>query len=227
MTPLWVVLAAAAVMGVVGHRTGRRLATGGYRIEEDEADHPPGRNWWPGLGTAGLAGLAAWSVGGLGGWAALPAYLLFAWLTVGLTWIDLDVHRLPVGLVVPTGGWLVVLLAVASLATLDRRWLSAVVGALAMGAVYLLLAVLPGGGVGGGDVRLAPLIGGLLGWLGAGSVVVGLVAGILVGGLAAAALLALRRVGLRSSIAYGPAMCLGAWAAVGWADQILTWLLGG
>ncbi len=227
MTPLWVVLAAAAVMGVVGHLTGLRLATGGYRIDEDEADHAPGRNWWPGLASAALAGLAAWSVGDLGGWAALPAYLLFAWLTVGLTWIDLDVHRLPVGLVVPTALWLVALLAVASLATLDRRWLGALVGALAMGAVYLLLAALPGGGVGGGDVRLAPVIGGLLGWLGAGSVVVGLLAGILVGGLAAVALLALRRVGLRSSIAYGPAMCLGAWVAIGWADQILTWLLGG
>jgi leader peptidase (prepilin peptidase) / N-methyltransferase len=227
VTPLWVVATAAAVMGVVGHLTGRRLATGGYRIEEDEAEHPPGRNWWPGLATAALAGLAAWSVGGLGRWAALPAYLLFAWLTVGLAWIDLDVHRLPVGLVVPTAWWLVALLAVASVATLDRRWLSAVVGALAMGAVYLLLAVLPGGGVGGGDVRLAPVIGGLLGWLGAGPVLVGLLAGILVGGLAAVALLALRRVGLRSSIAHGPAMCLGAWVAVGWADQILTWLLGG
>ncbi len=227
MTPLWVVLAAAAAMGVVGHLTGRLLATGGYRIEEDEADHAPRRNWWPGLGTAVLAALAAWSVGDLGGWAALPAYLLFAWLTVGLTWIDLDVHRLPVGLVVPTGAWLVALLAVASVAALDRRWLGAAVGALAMGAVYLLLAVLPGGGVGGGDVRLAPVIGGLLGWLGAGSVVVGLLAGILVGGLAAVALLALRRVGLRSSIAFGPAMCLGAWVAIGWADQILIWLLGG
>ena len=80
---------------MVGHLTGRRLATGGYRIVEDEADHAPGRNWWPGLATAALAALAAWSVGDLGGWAALPAYLLFAWLTVGLVWIDLDVHRLP------------------------------------------------------------------------------------------------------------------------------------
>src|SRR5512141_435023 len=135
--------------------------------------------------TGGLGPLAAWSVGDLGGWAALPAYLLFAWLTVGLVWIDLDVHRLPVGLVVPTGFWLVVLLAVASLATWDRRWLGALVGAAVMGVVYLLLAVLPGGGVGGGDVRLAPVIGGLLGWLGAGQLFVGLLGGFLVGGLGA------------------------------------------
>lgn len=227
MTPVWVVVVAALVMGVVGHLTGRQLATGGYRIDEDEAEHAPGRNWWPGAATGALAGLAAWSVGDLGGWAALPAYLLFAWLTVGLIWIDLDVHRLPVGLVVPTGWWLVGLLAVASVATGDRRWLGALIGAGVMGAVYLLLAVLPGGGVGGGDVRLAPVIGGLLGWLGAGALLVGLLAGFLVGGLAAVTLLALRRAGLRSTIAYGPAMCLGAWVGIAFTSRILTWLVGG
>jgi leader peptidase (prepilin peptidase) / N-methyltransferase len=76
-------------------------------------------------------------------------------------------------------------------------------------------------------VRLAPVIGGLLGWLGPGHVAVGLFVGFLVGGLAAVALLALRRVGLRSSIAYGPAMCLGAWVAIGFTSRILTWLVGG
>ena len=227
MTPGWVVLAAAVALGVVGHLTGRRLATGGYRIAEDQADHPPGRNWWPGIAAGALAGVAAWSVGDLGGWAALPAYLLFAWLTVGLVWIDLDVHRLPVGLVVPTGWWLLALLAVASLATADRRWVSGLVGAAGMGLVYLLLAVLPGGGVGGGDVRLAPLIGGLLGWLGIAQLVVGLLAGFLIGGLAAAALLVVRRAGLRTAIAYGPAMCLGAWIAIAATSRILTWLAGG
>ena len=226
MTPLWVVAVAALAMGAVGHLTGRQLATGGYRIDEDEAEHAPGTNWWPGLATAALAGLAAWSVGDLGGWAALPVSLLFAWLTVGLVWIDLDVHRLPVGLVVPTGWWLVGLVAVASVATWDRRWLGALVGAAVMGAVYLLLAVLPGGGVGGGDVRLAPLIGALLGWLGIGELVLGLAAGFLLGGLAAAALLLGRRAGLKSSIAYGPAMCLGAWTAVAGTSRILAWLTG-
>ena len=97
-----------------------------------------------------------------------------------------------------------------------------------MGAVYLLLAVLPGGGVGGGDVRLAPVIGALLGWLGAGQLVVGLMARLpRRAACAAVALLVLRRVGLRSSIAYGPAMCLGAWLGIGFTSRILTWLVGG
>jgi leader peptidase (prepilin peptidase)/N-methyltransferase len=87
--------------------------------------------------------------------------------------------------------------------------------------------VLPGGGVGGGDVRLAPVIGGLLGWLGLGHVVVGLMAGFLVGGVAALGLLALRRAGLRTMIAYGPAMCLGAWVAIAFTSRIMTWLAAG
>jgi leader peptidase (prepilin peptidase) / N-methyltransferase len=227
VTPVWVVAVSALVMGGVGHLTGRQLATGGYRIDEDEAEHAPGSNWWPGLATAVLAGLSAWSVGDLGGWAALPVYLLFAWLTVGLVWIDLDVHRLPIGLVVPTGAWLAALLVIASVATADRRWLGAVVGALVTGGVYFLLALLPGGGVGGGDVRLAPLIGALLGWLGTAELTVGIMAGFVVGGAAALALLVLRRAGLRTAIAYGPAMCLGAWVGIAFASRILTWLVGG
>jgi leader peptidase (prepilin peptidase)/N-methyltransferase len=227
VTAWWVVLVVALAMGVVGHLTGRRLATGGYRIPEDEVDHPPGRNWWPGPATALLAAVATWAIGDLAGWAALPAYLLFAWLTVGLVWIDLDVHRLPVGLVVPTGAALLVLLAVATVADGSGRWRGALVGAVVMGGVYLLLAALPGGGVGGGDVRLAPVIGALLGWLGLGHLTVGIAAGFLVGGVAALALLLLGRVGLKTSIAYGPAMCLGAWVAIAGTSRILTWLVGG
>jgi leader peptidase (prepilin peptidase)/N-methyltransferase len=213
-------------MGGLGHLTGRELATGGYRIPEDEAEHAPGRPWWPGLATGALAALAAVAVGDLAQWAALPAFLLFAWLTVGLVWIDLDVHRLPVGLVVPSGGALLVLLAVASLASGGSRWLGAVVGAAVMGAVYLLLGLLPGGGVGGGDIRLAPVIGALLGWLSLGHLVVGMAAGFLVGGVTAVVLLLGRRVGLKSSIAYGPAMCLGAWVAVAATSRIATALVG-
>lgn len=227
MTPWWVVAACALVLGVVGHLTGRELATGGYRIPEDEATHPPGNPWWTGPATALFAGVAASAVGGEARWAALPAFLLLAWLTVALIWIDLDVHRLPVGLVVPGGAAIAVLLAIASVAEGGRAWLSALIGAGVMGLTYLVLAFLPGGGVGGGDVRLAPVLGALLGWLSIGHLVVGLAAGFLVGGVAAIALLVGGRVGLKSSIAYGPAMCLGVWVAVLWTSRILTALLDG
>ena len=136
-------------------------------------------------------------------------------------------HRLPVG---PGRAHRVVargLLAVASIATGDRRWLGALIGAVVMGAVYLLLAVLPGGGVGGGDVRLAPVIGGLLGWLGSGYVARGPVGRVPRRRRGRRGPAGAAPGGLRSSIAYGPAMCLGAWVAIGFTSRILTWLTGG
>ena len=199
MTPWWVVVVAALAMGVVGHLTGLRLATGGYRIDEDEADHAPGRELV--AGPAHGAALGRWRRGrsaASGAGRRCPTYLLFAWLTVGLIWIDLDVHRLPVGLVVPTAWWLVALLVVATVATGEPRWQGALIGAAVMGAIYLVLGVLPGGGVGGGDVRLAPVIGALLGWLGPAHLAVGLMAGFLIGGLGAVALLVLGRAGLKT-----------------------------
>ncbi|MBM6403730.1 prepilin peptidase [Phycicoccus sp. CSK15P-2] len=225
MTVVWVAVAAALVMGVVGHLTGVRLATGGYRIDEEQLADPPGHPWWTGPATGGLAALATLVVRDLGDWAALPPYLLFAWLTVALVWIDLDVHRLPVGLVVPAGAAIVVLLAVATLATGEPRWRGALIGAVVMGGFYLFLGALPGGGVGGGDIRLAPVIGALLGWLSTAHVVVGMGMGFLIGGVTAVVLLLGRRVGMKSFIAYGPAMCLGAWAGIALTARILTGLL--
>ena len=226
MSPWWAVVLAAVALGVAGHLTGRQLETAGYRIEEELVLRPPGRAWWTGPLTGILAALATWAVGSTASWAALPAYLLFAWLSVALVWIDLDVHRLPVGLVTPSLVALVPLLGVASLASADGRWLGALVGAAVAGGIYLVLSVLPGGGVGGGDVRLAPLIGALLGWLGPGPLVVGLAAGFLVGGVGAALLLVAQRVGLKTHIAYGPAMCAGAWVGSAGTSRIATWLLG-
>ena len=227
MTPWWPAVGAALVLGVLGHLTGRELATGGYRIDDEVALPAPGSAWWTGPSTGLLAAVAVLSVRDLGGWAALPPFLLFAWLTVALVWVDLDVHRLPVGLVVPAGAALAVLLVLAVLATGGPRWRGTLIGVVATGLVYLVLYLLPGGGVGFGDVRLAPVIGGLLGFLSTSHVVVGIGAGFLVGGVAAAAMLVLRRVGLKSAIAYGPAMCLGAWVAIVLTPRIVTGLAGG
>ena len=77
------------------------------------------------------------------------------------------------------------------------------------------------------QILVGLVLGALLGWLSIGHLVVGLAAGFLVGGVAAMALLVGGRVGLKSSIAYGPAMCLGVWVAVLWTSRILTALLDG
>jgi leader peptidase (prepilin peptidase)/N-methyltransferase len=84
----------------------------------------------------------------------------------------------------------------------------------ALYALYFLMAIVSPSSLGFGDVKLSGLIGLLLGWLGVGHAVVGLLAGFLVGGLLALVMLAGRRVGLRSHIAYGPSMLIGAFVAL-------------
>lgn len=223
-------VAGAAALGlfVAGHRTARELADGGYRIPEDRATWPPPGTRLVAPLTAALAAYVTVAVGDLASWAALPAYLLFAWLVPPLVWIDSDVHRIPVGLVWPAGGALVVLLALASLADdTGMRWRSAMLGALVAGAVYGALW-LPRGGLGTGDLRLAPLIGGLLGWLGPAELAVGLAAGFVAGGAHALVVLARDpRLGRHRRMAFGPAMCAGALAGIGAADPIVEALLGG
>ncbi|MGI8551742.1 MAG: prepilin peptidase, partial [Dehalococcoidia bacterium] len=62
-------------------------------------------------------------------------------------------------------------------------------------------------GFGLGDVKLAALIGLILGLPGVGT---GLLLGVLLGGVGAAFLLLTHRAGLRTAIAYGPYLASGA-----------------
>ncbi len=87
------------------------------------------------------------------------------------------------------------------------------IAAVAAFAVFLVLAVAVRGGMGMGDVKLAGLIGLLLGRATPG----GLIAGVVAGGLAASLLLLSGRAGRRSTFAYGPYLALGCavWIVVG------------
>jgi leader peptidase (prepilin peptidase)/N-methyltransferase len=141
----------------------------------------------------------------------VPAFLLLAGAAVLLAVIDLRHHLLPDRVVLPTlasGG---VLLLVAAAA--DSAWpalFRAVLGAVALFAVFLVLALISPGGLGMGDVKLAAVLGLFLGWLGWGPVVVGALAGFVVQAVVALVLLALRRVRRDSDLPFGPAMLAGA-----------------
>ena len=64
------------------------------------------------------------------------------------------------------------------------RLLTAVVCGVVLMACYLVVAFVPGGGFGGGDIQLAPTIGLLLGWFSVGHVVIGTMAAFVIGGVA-------------------------------------------
>jgi leader peptidase (prepilin peptidase)/N-methyltransferase len=143
-------------------------------------------------------------------------YTLAGWVMVPLAFIDLDVHRLPDKIQLPAYPALAALLAACSFATGDwGAFVRALIAGAALWAFFLILAiVLPGGGIGFGDVKLAGLLGMLLGWLTWAHVIIATMATFLIGGVIAALLLVTRRKGRKDDFAYGPSMLLGAVVAI-------------
>lgn len=138
-------------------------------------------------------------------------HLLGAVLLAVLSAIDAHTHRLPDALTLPA-------LPVAALAATLVAWdardpgigLTCLLAGALLGGGYLVLAlVAPGGGLGLGDVKLAGVIGVVLGLDGWHAVLLGTYAAFLVGGVAALVLV-LRGADRRTRIAFGPAMSLGA-----------------
>jgi leader peptidase (prepilin peptidase)/N-methyltransferase len=153
----------------------------------------------------------------------LPAYLYLAAVAIALAAIDLDVMRLPDKIVLPSYGVAPLLLVPAAIAEHSLHAATrGLIAAAVLYAFYWILAVLPKG-MGGGDVRLAPLLGLYLGWLGWSSVAVGAFAGFLLGGIVGAALMLARRANRKTRIPFGPYMLAGAFLAVFAAAPIAHW----
>lgn len=142
----------------------------------------------------------------------LVAFLYLAAISVTLTLIDLDTHKLPNSIVLPSylvGG---VLLGAASVITHDwAQLVTMLAGAAALFVLYFAIALISPRGMGFGDVKLAGVLGLYLARLGIAQLVVGAFAAFLLGGLFAIVLLALRRVARTSGIPFGPWMLAGAW----------------
>lgn len=151
----------------------------------------------------------------LGMLEALPAYLFFAAIGIALTVIDLDVMRLPNAIVYPTYVVLTALLTFASLIEGSTEPLArAAIGATALFAFYFVLVIINPVGMGFGDVKLAGVIGAVLGYLSYPALVIGAFAAFVIGGLIGAALILLRHASRKTAIPFGPSMVAGALIAI-------------
>ena len=139
------------------------------------------------------------------------AYGLMIAMCIEQTITDYVTHRLPRGVTFRAaivGGPLLFLAAI----NIDDngRILVMFASFVTTLALFALLAALSKGGIGGGDVRLAPVLAMFLGWLGASHVCIGLGSGFILGGIAAAGMLITRRASTSTRIAFGPFLCIGA-----------------
>jgi leader peptidase (prepilin peptidase)/N-methyltransferase len=138
--------------------------------------------------------------------------------------IDLEHMLLPNRVVFPALAMAVPLLAAAAAADGDwSRFVRALLGAAAASGALFVLAMVKAGAMGGGDVKLALLLGLCLGWLGWGHVALGLFLGFLLGSIVGVALLASRARRLKDHFAFGPFLAAGTLLAVWWGSPIIDW----
>jgi len=173
------------------------------------------------LATAGLVVLAAirfpnpWQAVSVGGLLALMP---------GIALIDLRHRIIPNRLMYPS--------LVLFSAAIAPAWLigeaadpaRAGIGFLLYGGILFVVAVVSRG-MGMGDVKLAALIGLVLGSIGLRFVGVAAGAAVLLGGLGGVIALAMGR-GRKSAIPFGPYLAAGAVVAGLWGEEIASWYIG-
>jgi len=164
------------------------------------------------LSTSFLFGLTAWHFGL--SWRT-PAYCVLMAGLVALSWIDLRTKRLPRSIIHWTAALGVPLLCVAAIVEHEPRriWMLALGAAISL-AVMLVIYTASRGGMGDGDVRLAPLLGAYLGFLNPGLAPVGLFFGFVAGAVVGVALMAAKKAGRRTAVPFGPFLALGTVIAI-------------
>jgi leader peptidase (prepilin peptidase) / N-methyltransferase len=211
VTPL---LGAAVVVGLLA---GPLLAGLGVRIaatyRDPEPAAPPPSPGVPRVVAVSLV-LAVLLAGAVLLVGARPFLLALAWAAgaaVVLAQVDLAVHRLPDRVVLPS----IAVVAAAALAdaVVLASWdeaLRALLAGVAAFACAAVVGMVSPRGLGFGDVKLLGLLGVLLGWFGWSVLLLGVLLGFLVGAAVSLVLLAGRRAGWRSEIAFGPSLLAGA-----------------
>jgi len=159
------------------------------------------------LTTGILFTLTAWRVGAH---LDLIAFLILDASLLALALIDLEMLLLPRSIVYPT------LICVGSVllisAAVDQQWHRLFVAALcsmAWFAVFFVMNLVSPRSLGFGDVRLSPLLGLTLGWLGIGEVFLGFFAANLVGAVIGVTLIATKRMRRDQPVPYGVFLAIG------------------
>lgn len=213
----WLVLASPVALSLLAAWL---LSTGFFRLPDDVIFRRPPA-WLLPVFVAVAALLAApFFVG-------RPLLLIITY-AVALVWgallafLDLELRLLPD--VLTMGGYALFGILLLGCALVTGDWTALLRAAACAGiavavftAVYLLSDLLTkvmgwgAGGLGLGDLKLAGVLGALLGWWSWFNGLMGLLTGFMIGGLVAVVLLVVRRADRTSHISYGPSLIIGSY----------------
>jgi leader peptidase (prepilin peptidase)/N-methyltransferase len=175
------------------------------------------------LVTAILSALVAWKFGF--GWYTAAA-LVFTWMLIALSGIDIDHHLLPDNMTLPLL-WLGLLISLAPASNVpglpvDPRSsiLGATAGYLALWSVYHVFKLLTGKeGMGYGDFKLLAALGAWLGWQQLPLVIL---LSAFTGAVLGTALIAARRHERGAPIGFGPYLSAAGWIALMWGNDLIS-----
>jgi leader peptidase (prepilin peptidase) / N-methyltransferase len=169
------------------------------------------------------AALFAGAAGRVGFNWYLPTLLVLLASLLALACIDLELYILPKKIVYVALIAEIVLLLVAASATGQwHRLLIAVLCAVAWFILFFLINFASPRYLGFGDVRLAPLLGLGLGWLGIRYVILGFFAANFIGAIIGLALIALKKMTREEPIPFGVFLALGTSFAIFVGPEIVT-----
>jgi len=142
------------------------------------------------------------------------SYLILCSGLIVITFIDLEHKLIPDKITYPG-------MAVGLIISLfSGKFLPSLFGlAIGVGLLYLIV-FLSRGGMGGGDVKLAAMLGAFLGWK---LLLLNLFLSFLFGGVIATILLLLKIKGRKDYIPFGPYLALAGIVTIFWGRQILFW----
>ena len=188
-------------------------------------EHIPVRYPLVELTTGILFALTAWRFGLS---FVTVVYAAFFWVLVVLSVIDIEHRKLLNRIVLPSlvAGWLC--LVALSVVREDAGSLAgAALGALIFGGFIFAIHFVYPAGMGGGDWKLALVLGTFLGYLGApGIVVVGMFLSFLVGSLVGIFTMLARGGGRKTQVPFGPSLAAGTALAVFLGRPLLEAYLG-
>ncbi|OPL08113.1 MAG: hypothetical protein AVO33_01970 [delta proteobacterium ML8_F1] len=154
-------------------------------------------------------------------WVTLTGYFGYASLAIAIAFIDYDHQIIPDGLVVFGLLWSTGIRGAGTLIegspfiTLDALW-----GLLAGGGMFLLIAILSKGGMGGGDVKYMALVGYATGLT---SVVLVMFLSFVIGAALSIVLLVSRIKGRKEAIPFGPFISIGWLLTLLFQEPMIQW----
>jgi leader peptidase (prepilin peptidase)/N-methyltransferase len=152
------------------------------------------------------------------------ALVVFTWVLIAATFIDLDTMLLPDSLTLPLmWAGIVLTLLGHSPVDLSSSVIGAVLGYMSLWSLYWVFKIMTKKeGMGYGDFKLLAALGAWLGWQALPLIVlmssfVGLIFGVIQ--------LRLKKQGIDKAFPFGPYLAIAGWAYVMFGEQIVTWYL--